>query len=265
MPKPPENYRDMQSLINIVKVLRGPEGCPWDKEQTHASLARYAIEESHELAEAIDSGDRAHLVEELGDVLFQVILHSELGRQSGEFTLEDVIERVSEKMVRRHPHVFADAEVADADHVVENWEAIKAKEKAQKQKSATAFDIPQSMAATLRSHKIGSKTRKVGFDWDSPQAVYEKIQEEMSELESALSAGDKSELEHEIGDVLFTTVQLARHLDLDGEQCLRKTNQRFEKRYFNMLKLMESENTNLAELNDSEKEAYWQRSKKQLK
>ena len=264
MPQPPKNYRDFLSLVKIVEDLRGPNGCPWDKEQTHKSLTKYVIEEAHELAEAIDRNDLENTIEELGDVLFQVILHSELGKQSKEFDLEDVIEAISRKMVRRHPHVFANSKVANSKEVLKNWSEIKVSEKSQKPQPES-FDIPIGLPALIKSQKIGKKTREVNFDWPSVSAVVEKIEEELSELKLAIEKGSKKEQSHELGDLLFTTAQLGRHLDLDPEQSLRQTNLRFERRYFHMKNLCKEELIDFSNLTPEQFEVFWAQTKRDLK
>jgi tetrapyrrole methylase family protein/MazG family protein len=273
MVKPPTELGKFESFVDIVKALRGPEGCPWDKEQTHRTLAPFAIEESFELAEAIESGSTDEMVGELGDVLLQVVLNAEVGRQSGEFTLEDVIRGISEKMVRRHPHVFGDVSLKTSGEVTSNWAKVKALEKAGRPKTA-GFDLPRALPALQRSHKIGDKTQKAGFDWPDAHGVFEKVEEEMLELRAefalvtrgTLPTDDvRKALEHEIGDVLFSVSQLARHLGLDGEQSLRVANNRFESRYFKMRANVEASGRDWESLADSEKESAWQQAKRELK
>lgn len=271
MPKPPNNLEEFSSLIKVVEHLRGPQGCPWDKEQTHESLTRFAIEEAHELAEAINSGNKLHFIEELGDVLLQVILHSEIATQAGEFTIHDVIETLNEKMIRRHPHVFADTQVSSSAEVLKNWSEIKAEEKAKdksKPQNPLSFDIPLDLPALMRSHKIGDKTRKIHFDWGRAEEVFLKVEEEVAELKEALQsfvsdldATKISHLESEIGDVLFSVAQLARHLDLDSEQALRKTNRRFERRFAKMQDLVTTAGLHWSALSPAERESFWQAAK----
>ena len=283
MVKPPSDLGKFESFVEIVEALRAPDGCPWDKEQTHRTLAPYAIEESFELAEAIESGATDEIVGELGDVLLQVVLNSVVGRQSGEFTLEDVIRGISEKMVRRHPHVFGDASLKTSKDVLNNWAKVKAAEKAGQAPAATAataFDLPKALPALQRSHKIGDKTQKAGFDWPDAHGVFEKVEEEMQELREefakvargsnaggtvgALPSDLRSKLEHEIGDVLFSVSQLARHLGLDAEQSLRVANTRFESRYFKMRANVEASGRGWEALSDAEKESAWQQAKRDL-
>lgn len=278
MIQPPNDLRQFASLLKIVESLRGPDGCPWDKEQTHRTLAPYAIEESHELAEAIEAGDEKEMVSELGDVLLQVALHAEIGRQEGRFDIHDVIEAISSKMVRRHPHVFSDTEVSSSSDVVANWSKIKAKEKSDKETSETPmrFDVPLNLPALTRSHKIGEKTNRGRFDWSNPLEVLEKVDEEIQELKEVIEEGlkngsqkdpafDKAALEHELGDVLFSIAQLARHLKLEPEQSLRTANTRFEKRFFTMKQMIAESGRDYNSLSLEELEAAWQKAKAKLK
>ena len=241
-----------QQLLDIVKKLRGPNGCPWDKEQTHESLTPFAIEEAYELEEAILNNDQENLKEELGDLLFQTILHCEIADQEGRFDIDDVINILNHKMTSRHPHVFSDTKAETSDEVLKNWEAIKALEKPK-----DVFDIPTTFPALLRAHKIGKRTKRLDFDWDNPQQVIEKVKEELQELEEAIKKQDSSNIEEEMGDLLFTTAQLSRHLKLDSEKTLRLSNEKFVKRFKAMIK----EDPNFEQLNRSEKEQLWNKIK----
>lgn len=257
MPKPPVNLRDFEGLLKVVEHLRGPDGCPWDKEQTHETLTRFAIEEAHELGEAIDSGDEKAIRDELGDLLLQVVLHSEIARQEKRFDINDVIQNISEKMVRRHPHVFADTKAATSEEVLDNWAEIKAKEKGHKD----PFDIPKNLPALLRAHKIGEKTKKVAFDWDNAGQCWDKVEEEFGELKEATASGDSKEMEAELGDLLFSLSQWARHMDLDAEQALRKTNMSFEKRFKKMQSLVKDAGLDWSKVPAADKERYWKQAK----
>ena len=265
MVQPPKDLHRFESLLKIVEALRGPEGCPWDKEQTHRSLTPYAIEEAHELAEAIEGGHEREMISELGDLLLQVVLHAEIGRQSGRFEIKDVVEAVSEKMVRRHPHVFSSAKVADSNEVLDNWSKLKAAEKKSESKPTDRFDVALTMPALARSQKIGDKTKRLRFDWSNAREVLEKVDEELAEVKSALPANDPRELEHEVGDLLFSVAQLARHLGLEAEQCLRSANARFEKRFFTMKERIAATGNDYDKLTSAELEEAWQETKKALK
>jgi len=257
MPKAPENLREFASLLKVVEFLRGPDGCPWDKEQTHQTLTRFAIEEAHELGEAIDSGDPAAIRDELGDLLLQVILHAEIARQEKRFDIYDVIQNINDKMVRRHPHVFAGAKAETSDQVLQNWSEIKAQEKGHKD----PFDIPKGLPALLRAHKIGEKTKKVSFDWDTPGQCWDKVREETVELQEAIAKKDRGEMEAELGDLLFSLSQWARHMNLDAEQALRKTNMSFEQRFKKMQALVKEAGLDWATLPAADKEKFWKRAK----
>ncbi|MES2962468.1 MAG: nucleoside triphosphate pyrophosphohydrolase [Bdellovibrionota bacterium] len=270
MVKPPADLEKFDSFVEIVAALRGPDGCPWDKEQTHRTLTPYAIEEAHELAEAIEAGTTPDVVGELGDLLLQVILHAEIGRQEKDpaknFDIHDVVRAISEKMVRRHPHVFGDTKVSDSNEVLDNWSKLKAEEKIRAGKEKTEdpvrFDVPVSLPALQRAHKIGDKTQRLRFDWSSPGEVMKKVDEEVAELhEEMKDETDKAALEHEIGDVLFSVAQLARHLGLEAEQCLRTANSRFETRFFAMKKAIAASGRNYDSLKPEELEAEWQKVK----
>lgn len=262
MSKIPKKLREMSSLVEVVATLRGPEGCPWDKEQTHRSLTPYAIEEATELAEAIESGDSERTKDELGDVLLQVVLHSQIAREAGTFDLNDVIENLNQKMIRRHPHVFGDVQAPDAATVVKNWEQIKKGEAQSKGAKKTALDVPVALPALQRSGKIGSRTRKLGFDWENAEQVLEKVREEMGELEEACESEDEKHIRHELGDLLFSLAQLSRHLGFEPEQCLRETNQRFENRFEKMLSMAQEQGLIWNELASEQKESLWAQVKK---
>ena len=270
MVKPPTERRAFGALVEIVKDLRGPNGCPWDKEQTHKTLTRFAIEEAHELAEAIDHGDTSHTIEELGDLLLQVVLHAEIGRQEGSFTLEDVIEGICDKMVRRHPHVFGDVNLGSSEAVLTQWTEIKAKEKEAKNKTdkgegkarETSFELPPNMPALMMSQEIGEKTRKVNFDFSDLKEAFSKVKEEVLEMEKAIAANNKAEMMHELGDIFFSASQVARFFGGDAEQVARLSNQRFEKRFFKMKELATGD---FKSLPAAEKERLWQAAKKATK
>lgn len=268
MPIPPnaEDLKDFSSLVTIVNTLRGPNGCPWDKEQTHRSLTQFAIEEVYELVCAIEQGHSDEILEELGDCLLQVVLHSEIARQEKEFTLEDVILKINSKMISRHPHVFGDERVSSSQEVLRNWDRLKKQEKMDAEEPHASFDVPLALPSLQRAQKIGQIVSRHQFDWRKVEQVFEVVREEFLELGEALTqSGDqaKSHIEHELGDLLFTLSQLARHLNLDAEQSLRQANCRFEKRYFTMLELARENGPNTWEsLSEKAREDLWQKAKK---
>lgn len=262
-----------KELVDVVAKLRGPNGCPWDKEQNQKSLVKYILEEAFEVAEAIESESQSEICEELGDYLFQVVLQAQIAQESGNFHLSDVIESITTKMIRRHPHVFADTQVSDTEEVKKNWEIIKANEKAQKsqdKQGTQLFSYPKNLPALMAASKIGHKTAGYAFDWHTPEQVLAKVHEEISELNEALEHTDITHIEHEIGDVLFSVAQLARHLKLDPEHSLREANRRFQNRFEHVLKTAENEmniqgKEQFAKLPDEIKEKLWNIAKQELK
>lgn len=219
-----------EQLLEIMRKLRAPGGCPWDAEQTHESLTRYLIEETYEVIEAIDEKSPEHLKEELGDLLLQPIFHSAIAEESGHFTIDDVISTLCDKMIRRHPHVFGDLEIKTSDQQIENWENIKKLEKGDERPSALS-GVPEHLPALLKAHKISEKASRVGFDWEHADQVFAKVMEELHEFEDAWAGGDPSRMEDELGDLLFAIANLGRFLNLNPEEALRKTITRFQKRF----------------------------------
>jgi tetrapyrrole methylase family protein / MazG family protein len=219
-------------LREIIAELRGPDGCPWDKEQTHESLKKYLIEETYEVIEAIDSGDINHLVEELGDVLLQVMLHAQIGEDEGYFAIEDVIEGIAAKMIRRHPHVFGNGQAEDSEAVVRTWQEIKKQEKGHNEGSLLD-GISKSLPGLLRAYELQKKASKVGFDWQEITPALEKVKEELQEFESELSdiTGNKLLAKKEFGDLLLAFVNVARFLDIHPEEALIGTNEKFVRRF----------------------------------
>lgn len=222
-------YKDFSKLRSIIAELRGPNGCPWDKKQTHESLKKYLIEEAYELIEAIDNEDTEHMMEELGDVLLQVMLHAQIGEDEGYFAIDDVIEGLSEKMVRRHPHVFGDAQAENEEDVLKNWQSIKQEEKGDNQESMMD-SVPKSFPNLMRAAEIQKKAAKAGFDWKEVEPAWEKVKEEIAEFEKE-AADFSTEMEPEFGDILFALVNIARFYKIDAEDAVRKTNEKFIRRF----------------------------------
>ena len=231
---------DFQKLIDIMARLRAKGGCEWDRAQTHDTLCQYLLEEAHEVVDAIQSQDPALLREELGDLLFQVLFHAQIADEHGEFDIHDVLASITEKMVRRHPHVFENAHADNPEAVALQWEHIKRTIERRTYESVVD-GVPKSFPSLLRAAKISKKVSRAGFDWDNPAQVLEKIEEELSELKEAMASGRTDRIEHEIGDVLLTVANLARFLNLNPELSLMSANDRFERRFREMEKIaMES-------------------------
>lgn len=228
VPLEDQRGQSLPRLVELMQRLLAEDGCPWDRKQTFETLRKYVIEEAHEVADAIDRGDRTEMREELGDLLLQVVFQAELGRREGAFGPDDVVKGIVDKLVRRHPHVFADTSVQDADEVLRNWEQIKAREKAGR---GLLDGVPRSMAALVRAQRIGEKVERVGFDWPDLQGSRAKVAEEMGELDAAIAAGDQRAMEEELGDALFALVNLARHSNIDAEAALRGTIDKFTGRF----------------------------------
>jgi len=228
-------YKNLEELISVIAKLRAPDGCPWDRAQTHSSLRPNMIEEAYEAVDAIDDNDMKHLREELGDVLLQVLLHSQIAKEAGEFTLEDVAKELKEKLIHRHPHVFGNAKIDTPDDVKEAWDKLKAEEKTHRK---SAMDgISRCQAALISAQKISKKAVKTGFEWPNEDSLYECIMSEFEEFKEAEKEGDKIHMEEEFGDILFATVNLARWNKIDAEQALLKANKKFEKRFRKMEEL----------------------------
>lgn len=252
-------YKNLEELIAVVAKLRAPDGCPWDRAQTHASLRPNMIEEAHEAVDAIDDNDMKHLREELGDVLLQVLLHSQIASENGDFNLDDVAKELKEKLIHRHPHVFGNANLSTPDDVKEAWDKLKAEEKTHRK---SAMDgISRSQAALISAQKISKKAVKTGFEWPSEESLYECIYSEFEEFKQAKNENDKVHMEEEFGDILFATVNLARWNKIDAEQALLKANKKFEKRFRKMEELAEKP---LTEYSFEEFDNLWNKAKSEL-
>jgi len=260
----------LSELIAVVARLRDPEGgCPWDLEQTHQSLVPYVLEEAHEVADAIRHGDEAHLAEELGDLLLQVVLHAQIAAEAGRFDLEQVARGISAKLVRRHPHVFAGAEAADSAAVKQHWEAIKAAEQADPAGPASTSPLSDRLAGKVRGQPalagamtISKKAAAAGFEWDAMAGVWEKVHEELAELKDAVASGDQAHAQEELGDVLFTLVNVARWCGIDPEAGLAGTNRRFLDRFSRVEAALGGE---LGGRSIRELEGLWQQAKAQIR
>jgi MazG family protein len=257
----------LDRLREIVKTLRSPGGCPWDIEQTQQSLIPNILEEAYEAADAIRSGNIEHMREELGDLLLQVVMQCEIASETGKFVIEDVAHDVTEKLVRRHPHVFADSQADDSAAVLKQWETIKSNEKGNRQ-GRLLDGLPGGMPSLMKAGKIQKKVEKVGFDWPSAGAVIPKIREEIDEVEEVLREGtpgpDDAALGEELGDVLFAVTNLARKLGMESESLLAAANEKFIRRFDELETLLEEEGTNAAAAGIEEMEKAWQRAKAQV-
>lgn len=259
-----KNY-SFQDLTDIIARLRSKEGCPWDRVQTHESLKNCMIEEAYEVVEGIDiyskTKDDENLCEELGDVLLQVLMHSEIAKEEGRFSIQEVMNVVSEKMIRRHPHVFGDSIVDTPEGVIQNWEEIKKKEKKETTASDSVLGVARALPANIRAEKVQKKAAKVGFDFESYEQVLDKVYEELEELKEARQRGDISGTEEEFGDLMFTVVNLSRFLQLNAENSLTNATDKFINRFVDVEKIAISEDKQLNDLSIDELNALWGRVK----
>jgi ATP diphosphatase len=263
--EPVKPSRDISRLIEIMAALRTPgSGCPWDLEQNFRTIAPYTLEEAYEVADAIARDDLAGLKDELGDLLLQVVFHARMAEEQGAFGFSDVVQTITEKLIRRHPHVFADADGKTAKAVEGLWERIKAEEKAERGEPANAgalAGVPVGLPALTRALKLQAKAGRVGFDWNDPRAVLAKIREEADEIEAELDRGDKTAMAAEVGDLLFAVVNLARHLDADPEGVLRGTNLKFERRFASIERALVARGKTPKDASLAEMDALWNEAK----
>lgn len=265
-------------FVAVQARLRAPGGCPWDREQTHLTLRTYLIEEAYEVLDAIESGKSEHLAEELGDLLLQVLFHADLAREAGAFDISHVITGIQDKMIRRHPHVFGNVKAETSGEVLKNWAQLKAKEKQKASENSGAIKgkdvarppsalegVPRHLPALLEADQLTRKAAHVGFDWENVEGIFEKLQEEIAELQSALPTSDRRAIEEEIGDLFFSLVNLARFLKLDPEVALKQANLKFKNRFEQMEAQANSAGIPLAELSKEELENLWASAKAKLR
>lgn len=264
--------QSFDELVAVMQRLRAPGGCPWDHEQTYASLSQYLLEEAYETFDAIQeadaTGDTTNLREELGDLLLQVVFHSTIGAERGDFTIDDVSSGVTQKLILRHPHVFGDKKLAGAQDVLDNWDQLKADERAasgkvEKVKDSILDEVPVHFPGLLEALKVTKKAANVGFDWENKEQIFAKIDEETAELRAAIDSNDKENIAEEVGDLLFAVVNLARHLDVEPETALKKTNRKFRRRFKFIENQLKLEDKTLEDSTLEEMDALWNKAKAQ--
>lgn len=262
--------KNFDELVAVMARLRAPGGCPWDREQTYESLAPYLLEEAYESFDAIHEateGKPENLREELGDLLLQIIFHAQIAEELGDFTIEDVCAAITKKMILRHPHVFGDKKLDTATEVLNNWDELKRAEREitkreEKPKHSILDDVPLAFPALIEANKLTKKAAKVGFDWQSAEQIFDKLDEEASELKAEISKGENRKIEEEIGDLLFVIVNLARKLDVEPETALKKTNRKFRRRFKFIETKLKEDGKSFEESNLEEMDALWNRAKK---
>lgn len=261
IPKVLDNTKDFNDLLEIMDILRGEEGCPWDKEQNHESLKRYLIEECYEVIEAIDQQDDNKIIEELGDVLLQVVFHARIGKEEGYFNILDITDSICNKMIERHPHIFGNEKVNNSEEVLSNWDEIKKKEKGFETYTEELKAIAKSLPALIRAEKVQAKAKKAGFDWDKVEDAMAKVLEELDEVKNVYKANNRAKILEEVGDLIFSTVNVARFLDIDPEVALNYTIEKFISRFQYIEATALSKNKKLAEMTLEEMDELWEEAK----
>ncbi|MBP6965441.1 MAG: nucleoside triphosphate pyrophosphohydrolase [Armatimonadetes bacterium] len=254
---------EFEKLVEIIARLRGPDGCPWDREQTSESIKPNLLEETYEVLEAIDNRDPDELRSELGDLMMQAVFHARFSAERGEFDIGDSLRSINEKLIRRHPHVFGEAEVAGSDEVLHNWEEIKRAEKGNENRTSILDGVPKAMPALARAMEISKKAAKAGFEWPDLDAVVAKMEEETGELKAELAAGDRGRILEEIGDLLFTVVNVARWKGVDPEDALRVMVERFSDRFRRMERAARDAGRRIEDMSIAEMDAVWDRVKRE--
>jgi tetrapyrrole methylase family protein / MazG family protein len=256
-------HQELNDLISLIKKLRAPDGCPWDSKQRPNDIGKYILEEAYEVVESLEAKDQQALQEELGDLLFQILFLAEMGEESGEFSLDNVMAGIREKMIRRHPHIFGDMEINTVDEVKENWKKIKKKERLVKNESGSIFkEIPRSLPALKRAQKITAVAADYGFDWQRATDVIKKLEEEFGEFNAALKNNNKANMEEELGDLFFTLVNLSRFVKIDSETALSKATGKFLQRFDYMTEQLKIRGRSLEEASPDEMNALWEEAKK---
>lgn len=250
---------EFEDLLRIMEILRAPDGCMWDREQDHQSIRRNFIEETYEVCEAIDEQDAEHLKEELGDVLLQVVFHTQMEKEKGVFDIGDVADGVCKKLIFRHPHIFGSVEVGSSEEILRNWDALKRVEKHQETDTSALDSVARSLPGLIRAEKLQKKAAKVGFDWENVQGALDKVAEETAELQQAMDGS--GDVEEELGDLLFAMVNVARHLKVDPERALEKTCDKFISRFASMERQAHAADKTLSDLPLEELDALWNKAK----
>lgn len=250
---------NVNDLVRIMEILRAPDGCMWDQAQDHHSIRQNFIEETYEACEAIDDNDTDHLKEELGDVLLQVVFHTQMEKEKGVFDLNDVADGVCKKLIFRHPHIFGDVKVGSTDEILSNWDDLKRKEKKQETDTSTLESVSKSLPSLIRAQKLQKKAAKVGFDWPDVSGALDKVEEELAEVRAAIDGS--GDIEEEIGDLIFAVTNVSRFVKVDSERAAEKTCNKFVRRFADMEKQAAAEGKNLSDLTLSELDALWDKAK----
>lgn len=250
---------NVNDLVRIMEILRAPDGCMWDQAQDHHSIRQNFIEETYEACEAIDDNDTDHLKEELGDVLLQVVFHTQMEKEKGVFDLNDVADGVCKKLIFRHPHIFGDVKVGSTDEILSNWDDLKRKEKKQETDTSTLESVSKSLPSLIRAQKLQKKAAKVGFDWPDVSGALDKVEEELAEVRAAIDGN--GDIEEEIGDLIFAVTNISRFVKVDSERAAEKTCNKFVRRFADMEKQAAAEGKNLSDLTLSELDALWDKAK----
>ncbi|NLU10811.1 MAG: nucleoside triphosphate pyrophosphohydrolase [Tepidanaerobacter acetatoxydans] len=257
--------RTLDDLVDIMAKLRGNPGCPWDKSQTHETLKPFLIEEAYEVIDAIDRNNKDDLIEELGDLLLQIVFHSRLAQERGDFDIGDVINGVCNKMVRRHPHIFGDITVEGTEEVLKNWEEIKREEKDMKTEAQSMMNLPKTLPALMKAFKVQEKAARVGFDWDDVKGAFDKVYEELEELKEVYNTGNSDKIREEMGDLIFACVNVARFLEVEPELAVNDAVKKFIRRFDFVETEAAKSDKSLQEMNLQEMDALWEQSKNQEK
>jgi nucleoside triphosphate diphosphatase len=255
---------DFDEVVTIIRRLRSPGGCPWDNEQTLQTLRKYLLEEVYEALDAIDNEQYDGICEELGDVLWETLFVARIAEQDGHFTIDDVVQGLGEKMVRRHPHIFGEEKLTDSDQVLKQWAQIKLEEGKTTRMGKILEGIPDSLPALLRAHRVSERVAKIGFDWENSGQVMEKFDEELTEFREAVDTGDSDRIEDELGDLLFTLINVARHMDLSAEDALRRTTGKFTTRFSQIERVLADRGETFEGKPIEELESLWQAAKKKV-